>query len=97
MSTQFNFRALLIRIQDLLSESDRQRLHFLIGNDVPKHLREDLSIRGALHVLESLFDKAIITDQDCRYLIEAFRNIRCHNAVERLQGLFLYHDIELDG
>ena len=97
MATQYDFRVLLIKIQDLLSESDCQRLHFLVGNDIPKQLHEDVSIYGAFRVFESLFDKAIITDQDCQYLIEAFRTIRCHNAVKRLEGLFLYRDIELNG
>ena len=86
MAAQFDFRTVLLRIQDLLSDTDRQRLHFLFGDDVPRHLRDDQSVGGAIRVLESLFDKAIINDQDCDYLIEAFRNIHCHNAAQRLQG-----------
>ena len=89
MAVQFDFRGLLVKIQDLLSDTDRQRLHFLFGDDVPRHLRDDQSVGGALRVLESLFDKAIINDQDCDYLIEAFKSIHCDNAAQRLQGLFV--------
>ena len=89
MSGQLDFRALLLKIQDLLSDKDRHRLHFLIGNDVPKHLRDDLSLGGTLHLLDALIDKAIINYQDCDYLIEAFKKIHCHDAAKRLQGLHL--------
>lgn len=89
MSNEKDFRALLIKIQDLLSDNDRQRLHFLLGDDVPRYLRDDPSMGGALQVLQSLIDKAIITDEDSRYLIEAFRKIHCDNAARKLEGLIL--------
>ena len=87
MLGQFEFRELLLKIQDLLSDNDRQRLHFLLGDDVPRNLRDDPSLGGTLRVLQSLFDKSIITDQDCVYLIEALKKIRCYDAAKRLQGL----------
>lgn len=86
MSGQFQFRELLLKIQDLLSDHDRQRLHFLLGDDVPRHLRDDPSLGGTLSVLQSLFDKDIINDQDCDYLITALTKIRCLDAARRLQG-----------
>ncbi|CAF3605449.1 unnamed protein product [Rotaria socialis] len=86
MNEQFDFRALLLRIQDLLSENDRHRLHFLLGEDVPRYLRDDFSFSGTLRLLDSLFEKAFISDQDCDYLIEAFNKIHCHDAMRRLQG-----------
>lgn len=89
MSGQFQFRELLLKIQDLLSDHDRQRLHFLLGDDVPRHLRDDPSLGGTLSVLQSLFDKDIINDQDCDYLIKALTKIRCLDAARRLQGRLL--------
>ena len=86
MTHHLDFRALLVKIQELLSDGDRQRLHFLFGEDVPRHLREDPSINGSLRVLESLLDKAIITEEDCDYLINAFKKINCDNAAQRLRG-----------
>jgi hypothetical protein len=90
MNGQFDFRALLLKIQDLLSEKDRHRLHFLLGEDVPRYLRDDLSLSGTLHLLDSLLEKSFISDQDCDYLIEAFNKIHCHDAMKRLQGSFFY-------
>ena len=80
MNAQFDFRALLLKIQDLLSDNDRHRLHFLLGEDVPRYLRDDLSLSGTLHLLDSLLEKAFISDQDCDYLIEAFNKIHCDDA-----------------
>ena len=73
MSGQFDFRALLIKVQDLLSDGDRVRLHFLLGDDIPRNLRDNPSLNGTLSVLESFFDKDKISEQDCDYLIEAFK------------------------
>ena len=89
MNKQFDFRALLLKIQDLLSDSDRQRFHFLLGEDVPRYLRDDPSLGGTLRVLQSLFDKDIINDQECDYLIDAFGKISCRDAARRLQGLLV--------
>ena len=86
MDDKFDFRALLLKIQDGLSNDDRRRLHFLFGNVIPRHLRDDPSIAGTLSILESLFDQGKISDQDFDYLLGAFREIRCYDAVKRLEG-----------
>ncbi|CAF3498173.1 unnamed protein product [Rotaria socialis] len=85
MSGQFDFRASLLKTQELLSDTDRHRLHFLLGDDIPKYLRDDPSLTGTLRVLETLFDRSIINDQDCDYLIDAFSKIQCNDAAKRLQ------------
>ena len=90
MTGHFEFRELLLKIHDLLSNNDRERLHFLLGDDVPRNLRDDLSLGGTLRVLQALFDKAIINEQDCIYLIEALEKIRCFDASKRLKGLFSF-------
>ncbi|CAF3328775.1 unnamed protein product [Rotaria sp. Silwood2] len=86
MGGELDFRALLLKIQDLLSDNDRHRFLFLLGEDVPRYMRDDPSLSGTLRVLESLFEKAIISDQDCDYLIKAFKKIHCNDAAKRLQG-----------
>ena len=88
MNSQFDFRALLLKVQDLLSNDDRHRLHFLLGEDVPRYLRDDLSLSGTLRLLDSLLDKTFISDRDCDYLIEAFKKIHCLDAARRLEGSF---------
>ena len=88
MDEQFDFRALLLKLQDCLSVDDRRRLHFLMGDMIPRQIRDDPTLGGTLHLLESLFDRARIDAQDFDYLIHAFREIGCHAAVKRLKGLF---------
>jgi hypothetical protein len=87
MDEQFDFRALLLKLQDCLSDNDRRRLHFLVGDIIPRHLRDDPTLGGTLSLLESLFDRAKISEQDFDYLIHAFNEIHCYEAVKRLKGL----------
>ena len=82
----FHFRALLIRLQDNLSDDDRHRLHFLLGDIIPRGLRDDPTIAGTLNLLESLFDRDTINDQDFFFLIEAFQQIERHDIAQRLIG-----------
>ncbi len=89
MDQQFDFRALLLKLQDCLSDNDRRRLHFIVGDTIPRYLRDDPTLSGTLSLLESLFDQAKISDQDFDYLIYAFREIHFYEAVKRLQGLLI--------
>jgi len=88
-----NLRAVLVKIPDLLSNSDRQRLHYFLAKDVSKDLCDDLTLTGTFHVLEFLFNKTIITDQDCFYLIDALEKTSCHDAAKRLLGKFILNII----
>lgn len=81
-----DFRTVLLKIQNLLSDKDRECLHFLLGDDVPRNLRDDSTIGGTLRVLQTLLDKDKINDQDCDYLIKALIKIECFDAAKRLQG-----------
>jgi hypothetical protein len=86
MDRKFDFRALLIQIQNRLSDDDRCRFHFLIGDIIPRHQRDDCTLSGTLTLLESLFDRAMISDDDLDFLLRVFREIQCYDAVKRLQG-----------
>ncbi|CAF2626341.1 unnamed protein product [Rotaria sp. Silwood2] len=85
MDEQFDFRALLLKLQDYLSDNDRRRLHFIVGDTIPRHLRDDPTLGGTLSLLECLFDQAKISEQDFDYLICAFNEIHCYEGVKRLQ------------
>ena len=65
MNAHLNFRALLLRIQDLLSDTVWHRMHFLLGDDV--------SLSGTLRLLEKTF----ISNRNVHYLIDAFTRIHC--------------------
>lgn len=87
MDEQFDFRALLIKLQDCLSDNDRRRLHFIVGDTIPRYVRDDPTLGGTLTLLESLFDRAKISEQDFDYLIQAFQEIHCFEGVKRLKGM----------
>lgn len=82
----YEFRAVLIKIQDRLTDNDRKRLHFFFGKDVPRTIRDDPSLGGTLSLMESLFDQDKINDQDFTFLIKAFDDIRCTDAANLLRG-----------
>ena len=86
-------RALIVRLQDRLSEDDRKRLHFFLGNDVPRRIRDDPSLGGTLSLMESLFDQDKINDEDFTFLINAFDEIQCLDAVKVLRGKLSYSDL----
>ncbi len=88
MDEKYDFRALLVKFEDCLSDSDQRRLHFLVRDMIPKKVRSDPTLGGTLDLLESLFDQGKINAQDFGYLIHAFREIGCPAAVKRLKGLF---------
>ena len=90
MNAHLDFRALLLKIQDILSDTDRHRLHFLLGEDVPRCLRDDVSLSGTLRLLDALFERTFISDRDCDYLIDAFTKIHCLDAAQRLRGSFVF-------
>ena len=88
-----HLREVLVKVQDCLSNDDRQRLHFFLGENVPRRIRDDTSLSGTLSLIESLFEQDKINEQDCTFLINAFRVIQCHDAVQLLKG-FLFSIFE---
>jgi hypothetical protein len=84
------FRAIILDLQDRLSDDDRKRLHFYLGGDVPRRIRDDPSLNGTLNLMESLFDQNKISEQDFTFLINALDGIHCINAVKLLRGNFCF-------
>jgi len=79
-------RSIIIKLESRLSDDDRERLHFYLGNDVPRKIRDDASLRGTLRLMDSLFDQDKINEQDFTFLIHAFEEIQCIDAVSLLKG-----------
>ena len=79
-------RGILVKLESRLSDDDRERLHFFLGNDVPRKIRDDSSLRGTLRLMDSLFDQDKINEQDFTFLIHAFEQIQCLDAVNLLKG-----------
>lgn len=85
-----DLRATILKIQDRLSEDDRKRFHFYLRNDVPRRIADDPSIGGTLDLIDSLFHQNLIDTNNFNYLIDAFYQIRCFDAVKLLQGVSLF-------
>ncbi|UJR16795.1 hypothetical protein I4U23_003694 [Adineta vaga] len=79
------FRGILLKLQDRLSDNDRKRLHFFFGNDVPRRIRDDPTLGGTLSLLESLFDQDKINEQDFSVLVNALEEICCSDAAKLLK------------
>jgi hypothetical protein len=92
-----HLRSIILKLQDRLSDNDRRRLHFFLGNDVPRRIRDDPSLSGTLCLMESLFDQDKINEQDFTFLINTFDEIQCLDAVKLLRGttflLFNLHSL----
>ncbi|CAF1250511.1 unnamed protein product [Adineta steineri] len=78
-------RAIILKLQDRLSNDDRKRLHFYLGNDVPRRIRDDPTLSGTLNLMDSLFDQDKVNEKDFTFLINAFDEIQCIDAVKLLR------------
>ena len=87
-------RGILVKLESRLSDDDRERLHFFLGNDVPRKIRDDSSLRGTLRLMDSLFDQDKINEQDFTFLIHAFEQIQCLDAVNLLKGFIFSFTVE---
>ena len=87
-------RSIIIKLESRLSDDDRERLHFYLGNDVPRKIRDDASLRGTLRLMDSLFDQDKINEQDFTFLIHAFEQIQCLDAVNLLKGFIFSFTVE---
>ncbi|CAF0937646.1 unnamed protein product [Didymodactylos carnosus] len=80
---EYLVRTKLLHIDDqYLSERDRQKLAFLLANQVSLRTREDAS--NTLKLFEELLDRKTITDA-VTILTRAFETLNCTQAVEQLQ------------
>jgi hypothetical protein len=83
-------RAVLLKLQDRLSDVDRRRLHFFLGNDVSRRFRDDPTLDDTISLIESLFDQNKINEQDLSLLINALDEIKCTDAAKLLRGTILF-------
>jgi hypothetical protein len=87
-----NYRlcSIVSNLQQRLSDKDRERLDLYLKNDIPKPVRDDSTLGGTLKLIQSLFDQNKINEKDFPLLIDAFKQIQCFDAVNLLEGFFLF-------
>ncbi|CAF4200778.1 unnamed protein product, partial [Adineta steineri] len=49
-------RAIILKLQDRLSDDDRKRLHFCLDSDAPRPIRDDPPLNETLSLMDSPFD-----------------------------------------
>jgi hypothetical protein len=91
-------RSIILNLHRRLSDHDRHCLHFYLKNHVPRSIGDDSTLSGTLKLMDSLFDQAKITEQDFTFLINAFKQIECFDAVKLLKRTsvlsnYIFHSI----
>jgi len=79
-------RKFLLSLLDDLSDLDRCRLHFVLGNDVPRRLRELSNIKGTIKIFEHLIDTGKIFTS----LIDALSALGKSDWSKRLKGKLIF-------
>ena len=97
MDADTRFRLILTEVDDELSDQDRKRLHFVIGNVIPKRLREHPTVADTVNLWETLFERGKISAEDFQFLIDTFDGIGCHRAAQKLRGVFSQHATRFGG
>ncbi|CAF1226498.1 unnamed protein product [Adineta steineri] len=83
----YRFRAAILKLQDRLSNDDRKRLQFYLGNGVPRRIQDD----PTLSLMDFLFYQDKVNDKDITFLINAFDEIQCIDAVKLLRGYWRHN------
>ncbi|CAF0815297.1 unnamed protein product [Adineta ricciae] len=78
-------RSLILKLQDRLSDRDRECFHFYLGSTVPRRVRDDFSLSGNLRLMDTLFEQNKISGSNVSFLIQAFEEIKCYDAVNLLK------------
>ena len=89
MAQPLEFRGFLLRVQQLLTNDERQKLHDLLSRDLPKYLCENTTTAGTLDVFQALLDRSLITEENCDYLFEALKKIGRSDIVNSAESQLL--------
>ncbi|UJR24161.1 hypothetical protein I4U23_027127 [Adineta vaga] len=83
---KLQFREVLIDILDRLSDIERKKLSFLLVDDIDRRICDDPTIGGALDLIQQLFDRNKISEENFTYLIQSFERIKCYQASNSLKA-----------
>jgi hypothetical protein len=84
----YYLRSTILKLLDRLGTHDRERLHFILANDVPRRIRDDQTSGGTLYLMESLFDQEKLSEANLTILFNAFTAINCKEGIKILKGKF---------
>lgn len=82
-------RNILLQISDRLSNDDRSKLCFQIGDDVPRRIRQEIeqNSRASMDIIWlELIDRGLISTTNVKYLIDRLRIIGRIDLAKRLEN-----------
>lgn len=82
------FYQLLTQIDDQLSTKDRAKLSFLLKDDVPRYILDEISHNSRIPLTDlwqALIDRSKISPNDLKYLINFLKVIERHDLVRRAE------------
>lgn len=79
-------RLAIVRALEFINDDERHRLHFIFGDQVPRPVRENRTVNGTLTLIETLFEREKLNQNDLTTLINVFRRLKCVGAAEVLQS-----------
>lgn len=68
-------RSILLKVQDCLRDSERERLHLYSADDVSLRIRDEPSLGGTFSQMESLFEQDKVNELDVTVLVQGFTAI----------------------
>ena len=83
----YNLRAIILKLQDYLSNNDRQRLHFFLGDNIRRQIRDDRTLNGTFKLMKTLVYQDKISEQNFTFFINAFETIQCFEAAKFLASM----------
>jgi hypothetical protein len=72
MPSDLDFRELLINLEDEMSNEDRKKFVFMLGDDIPRRKRDE----PLVEIFTILIDRGRISQTDCSYLLTIFDKIK---------------------
>jgi hypothetical protein len=72
MSSDKDFRVLLLEVEDEMSIEERKKFVFLLGDDVPRRMRDE----PLVEIFTILIDRGHISERNCSYLQKKFEQMK---------------------
>jgi hypothetical protein len=82
MSSDKDFRVLLLDVEDEMSIEERKKFIFLLGDDVPRRMRDE----PLVEIFTILIDRGHISETNCSYLQKTFEQMKLAYKIARFEA-----------
>lgn len=80
MPSDSEFRMLLLELEDDLSNDERKKFVFLLGEDIPRRKRDE----PLVEIFNILIDRNKISQDNCTYLLRMFEALKLFTVAYKL-------------